>query len=109
MQGDPKVLQHLNAILRNELTAIYQYFLHARMLKNWGVAKLLIGKDVPGILDCDLKLEHKGLVDLRAAIVQCETVHDFASRDLLSKILDAEEAAVDFIEAQLTLIKKMGI
>jgi bacterioferritin len=146
MRGDATVIQHLNTILRNELTAINQYFLHARMLKNWGVTKLgehehhesidemkhadrlierilfleglpnlqdldklLIGENVQEILDCDLKLEMKGLGDLRAAIVHCESVRDFATRDLLSDILDNEENAVDFIETQLELIKLTGL
>ena len=146
MRGDATVIQHLNTILRNELTAINQYFLHARMLKNWGVTKLgqhehhesidemkhadrlierilfleglpnlqdldklLIGENVQEVLECDLKLEQKGLADLRPAIVHCESVRDFATRDLLSDILDNEEDAVDFIETQLALIKSIGI
>jgi len=146
MRGDATVIQHLNTILRNELTAINHYFLHARMLKNWGVTKLgehehhesidemkhadrlierilfleglpnlqdldklLIGENVQEVLECDLKLEMKGLGDLRAAIVHCESVRDFATRDLLSDILDNEEDAVDFIETQLELIRLTGL
>ncbi len=146
MKADQKVLDYLNQILTNELTAINQYFLHARMLENWGVTKfgkkefkelieemqhadalikrilfleglpnlqrldsLLIGQSAEEVLSCDLALEQKAVGDLRDAIPYCESVRDFPSRDLLSKILRDEEDHIDFIETQVALIARTGL
>ncbi|WP_087017541.1 bacterioferritin [Thaumasiovibrio subtropicus] len=50
MKGDPKIIQHLNKILGNELIAINQYFLHARMYKDWGL-KVIADKEYEESID----------------------------------------------------------
>lgn len=145
MKGDKKVIEHLNAVLANELTAINQYFLHSKMFKNWGLErlaahehkesidemkhadklmerilflegqpavrlkKLLVGDSTKTILACDLKLELAGHPDLKAAIVDCEQIGDFVSRDLFQSIIESEEEHIDWLETQLALIEKVGL
>ena len=146
MQGDPQAIAHLQAQLKNELTAINQYFVHYRMLKHWGLngmakheykesihemkhadqlmdriflldglpnlqdlGKLMIGEDVPEILQCDLKLEQTSQATLKAGIAHCESVRDYVSRDLLQDILDDTEEHIDHLETQLELVEKVGL
>lgn len=143
---DSEINAHLNRALRNELTAINQYFLHAKMFEDWGfkrlaqhereesidemrhaddlisrilfleglpnlqdLGKLYIGQSVQEILQCDLKLEMEAVPDLRESIAYAEKVGDYVSRDLFAAILSSEEEHIDWIETQLSLIKKLGV
>jgi len=73
------------------------------------LGKLQIGENPREMLESDLRLEHAGLIDLRAAIAYCESVGDYGSRDLLEDILESEEEHVDWLETQLSLIGSVGL
>jgi bacterioferritin len=145
MKGDPKVIDLLNEILTGELTAINQYFLHARMCQNWGymrlyehirkesidemkhadvlierilfleglpnlqkLGKLNIGQSVVEMLKNDLAVEAVAIPLLNKSIETCRSVGDNASEHLLIEILTSEERHVDWLEAQLELVKQVG-
>ena len=61
------------------------------------------------MLACDLKLELAGHPDLKQAIVCCEKIGDFVSRDLFQSIIESEEEHIDWLETQLALIDKVGL
>lgn len=73
------------------------------------LGKLLIGEHTQEMLECDLKIEQKAVLNLRDAISYCEEVKDFVSRDLFQKIMINEEEHIDWLETQLELIKKVGL
>ena len=73
------------------------------------IGKILIGEHPLEMLQCDLKLENIAVPLLREAIVYCEGVKDFVSRELFAHILESEEDHIDWLETQLELIEKVGI
>jgi bacterioferritin len=144
MKGNPKVIAELNKALREELTAINQYFLHAEMCENWGYKKLsdfikkqsigemkhaevlierilfldgspsmqplelTVGGNVKAMIESDLALEIGAVKQYNDAVAISAKEGDNGSRDLLVQLLKDEESHVDFLEAQVHLIKELG-
>ena len=135
MKGNPQIIAELNKLLKNELTAINQYFLHARMMKHWGferlgkkvyeesigemkhadklIMRILLLDGLPNLQDlclaADLKLESAARTALVAAVAHCETAKDFVSREIVVDILEDAEAHIDFLETEIALIDKVGV
>jgi len=145
MKGDAKVIDLLNEILTMELTAINQYFLHAKMCQNWGykalaghirhesidemkhadqlidrilfleglpnvqrLGKVNVGQTVVEMLKNDYGLEQIAIPLLNKSIQTCRDVGDNGTEALLTSILTSEEEHVDWLEAQLELVKQVG-
>ena len=72
------------------------------------LGKLWIGESAVETLHCDLKVEAASLLHLKEAIVHCETVRDFVSRELFEDILSDTEDHIDHLETQIELVAKVG-
>ena len=145
MRGDPEVIELLNEVLTAELTAINQYYIHYKMLENWGYAKLAararaesmeemmhadkmierilylggvpnmqrlnpvrVGETVPEQHQVDLELEVDACERLNRGVELCRAKGDNGSRAMLESMLIEEEEAVDWLEARLEMIEKLG-
>ena len=146
MKGNEKVLETLNHLLIDELTAISQYMVHAEMCAAWGYGKLgdvtekraidemkhaekLIGRiiflegrptvstlnpmrimgDVLSQFQSYHSAEEGAIAAYNAGIRLCSDQGDAGSRELMTGILEDEEAHIDWLEAQLDQVAQMGI
>ena len=73
------------------------------------LGKLMVGQDVPQILDCDLRGERAAQSTLKEGIAHCEVARDYVSRQLLLDLLQDTEGHIAFLETQLDLIDKVGL
>ena len=146
MKGALKVIEVLNSLLADELTAISQYMVHAEMCENWGYGKLgttiqkraieemkhaekligriiflegipivsnlkkfSIGADIPKMFARDHGLEAGAIKSYNAGILVCGEARDYATREILEKILNDEDRHIDGIEEVQDQIAQMGI
>jgi len=146
MKGDAKIIESLNSLLADELTAINQYMVHSEMCANWGYGKLhehfekraitemkhaekligrilflegipivtnlkkiRIGSDIPKQLANDHAAEEGAITAYNAAIKLAGELNDFATREVLERILSDEDGHIDEIEALRDQISHMTL
>jgi bacterioferritin len=146
MKGNQEVVEILGEVLAAELTAINQYFIHAKMCQNWGYKKLgsymktesidemkhadavierilfldgvpdlqrymkiKVGSNVQEMFQNDLEVEFAAVERLNRGIEIATAKKDNGSRELMEKILVAEEEHIDWLEAQLHLVSEIGL
>ena len=119
MQGSERVIDYLNRVLKNELTAINQYFLHSRMLGNWGIsglAKHEYGESLDEMRHADKLIERilflEGLPNLQdlgrlsigestKEILECDLRLEHEAIPLVRDAIAACEADTDYISREL--------
>jgi len=119
VKGDPKVVQRLNEVLTNELTAIDQYFLHAKMFGHWGLGQLA-GRERKASIDemkhADALIERilfleglPNLQDLHKLLIgenvkealECDLRLELAAHPVLRAAIADCEAAADYVSREL--------
>jgi bacterioferritin len=146
MKGNTEIIEILGEVLSAELTAVNQYFIHAKMNQNFGYTKLAsymrqesigemkhadvvierilfldgvpdlqkymkikVGKNIEEMLNNDLEVEYSAVERLNRGIEITIKHKDNGTRELLEKILISEEEHIDWIEAQISIIKDIGV